>query len=503
MPMNFLKRREPADAADPPHGGEQTHPAAATPPDTPTAAERRAGLDEDSGARRRLGDGLGKLGFEIVDIAALLKLIDDQAMEVQAGLVDLRGGATDIDHALGAAAAAVAEVAAAADGSVDHARDSMAGMQAASERSRRVAEWVGALGTRIAAMEDRLQAVERSTARIGDIAAEVGILAINARIVAARAGEQGKGFAVVAEAIADLARQTADVTSGISGEVGAFSAAVTTIRDEAVEVVADADLVLENGRGTDAALTAIGEHLDTTQKGVARLSQDLDSLTRANDAFRPVLDRLGDGIESTGAQVHDGHARVEALIDLAETLVQANAAIGGTTDDASMIEIAQSRAGAIAEAFADALTTGTIDEADLFDTRYAPVHGSDPEQVLTRFTALTDRLLPPILEPVLDLDPRIVFCAAVDRNGYLPTHNRKFSHPQTDDPVWNAAHCRNRRIFDDRVGLKAGRSTAPFLLQVYRRDMGGGQTVLMKDLSAPITVGGRHWGGLRLAYRPR
>jgi methyl-accepting chemotaxis protein len=104
---------------------------------------------------------------------------------------------------------------------------------------------------------------------------------------------------------------------------------------------------------------------------------------------------------------------------------------------------------------------------------------------------------------VLDLDPRIVFCAAVDRNGYLPTHNRKFSHPQTDDPVWNAAHCRNRRIFDDRVGLKAGRSTAPFLLQVYRRDMGGGQSVLMKDLSAPITVGGRHWGGLRLAYRPR
>jgi methyl-accepting chemotaxis protein len=94
---------------------------------------------------------------------------------------------------------------------------------------------------------------------------------------------------------------------------------------------------------------------------------------------------------------------------------------------------------------------------------------------MTRFVTLTDRLLPPIQEPVLDLDPRIVFCAAVDRNGYLPTHNRKFSQPQSADPVWNAANCRNRRIFDDRVGLKAGRSTAPFLLQVYRRDMGGGQ----------------------------
>jgi methyl-accepting chemotaxis protein len=67
--------------------------------------------------------------------------------------------------------------------------------------------------------------------------------------------------------------------------------------------------------------------------------------------------------------------------------------------------------------------------------------------------------------------------------------------------VWNTANCRNRRMFDDRVGLKAGRNTEPFLLQVYRRDMGGGEFVLMKDLSAPLWVGGRHWGGLRLAYR--
>jgi len=64
----------------------------------------------------------------------------------------------------------------------------------------------------------------------------------------------------------------------------------------------------------------------------------------------------------------------------------------------------------------------------------------------------------------------------------------------------NNAHCRNRPILNDRVGLKAGRSNAPFLLQVYRRDMGGGDFRLMKDLSAPILVDGHRWGGLRLAY---
>ena len=90
----------------------------------------------------------------------------------------------------------------------------------------------------------------------------------------------------------------------------------------------------------------------------------------------------------------------------------------------------------------------------------------------------------------------------MDVNGYLPTHNHQFSQPQRPgEPVWNAAHCRSHRIFDDRVGLAAGRSTRPFLLQSCRCDMGSGNFALMKDVSAPIFVQRRHWGGLRLAYR--
>jgi methyl-accepting chemotaxis protein len=148
-----------------------------------------------------------------------------------------------------------------------------------------------------------------------------------------------------------------------------------------------------------------------------------------------------------------------------------------------------------------AIAQGRITLDELFDERYQPVTGSEPVQYMTRFTALTDQLLPELQEAVVAALPRVVFCAAVDRNGYLPTHNLAFSRPQGRDPIWNAAHCRNRRIFDDRAGLAAARSTRPFLLQTYRRDMGGGQFALMKDLSAPIVVQGKHWGGLRIAYR--
>ena len=48
---------------------------------------------------------------------------------------------------------------------------------------------------------------------------------------------------------------------------------------------------------------------------------------------------------------------------------------------------------------------------------------------------------------------------------------------------------------------KAAANTKPFLLQTYRRDMGGGNFVLMKDLSSPIVIRGRHWGAFRMGFR--
>lgn len=73
------------------------------------------------------------------------------------------------------------------------------------------------------------------------------------------------------------------------------------------------------------------------------------------------------------------------------------------------------------------------------------------------------------------LSDRGVFCAAVDVNGSLPSHDRTFSMPQRrGDPTWNAAHCRNRSLFNDRVGFTAGQNTQAFCLHACRRDMGGG-----------------------------
>ncbi|WP_417767327.1 methyl-accepting chemotaxis protein [Stappia sp.] len=168
------------------------------------------------------------------------------------------------------------------------------------------------------------------------------------------------------------------------------------------------------------------------------------------------------------------------------------------------IECAQDGARRIIEAMDKALENGSLTLDALFDTDYQPIKGTDPRQVSNRALAVLDRILPPIQEDILGRagGTGMAFCASVDRNGYLPVHNLVYSKPQRpDDPAWNAANCRNRRVFDDRAGLSAARNTRPFLVQTYPRDMGNGAVIWMREVDAPIVIDGRHWGAFRTAYK--
>jgi methyl-accepting chemotaxis protein len=166
------------------------------------------------------------------------------------------------------------------------------------------------------------------------------------------------------------------------------------------------------------------------------------------------------------------------------------------------IERAEQAAARVSAALEEAVANGRIDREALFDNNYVPIAGTEPMQLRTRFLDCVEAVLPAIQEPLLVSDRRMVFCAAVDRNGYLPVHNKVYSQPQRPgDVAWNTAHCRNRRIFDDRAGLVAARNTRPYLIQNYPRDMGNGVTIMMREVDVPIRVFGQHWGGFRTAYK--
>jgi methyl-accepting chemotaxis protein len=157
---------------------------------------------------------------------------------------------------------------------------------------------------------------------------------------------------------------------------------------------------------------------------------------------------------------------------------------------------------ALTKIFENGIASGAISMEDMFDTNYVEIAGSNPVQHRSKILDWADRALPPFQEAFLAKDSRMAFAAMIDRNGYLPVHNKIYSHPQRPgDVAFNTANSRNRRIFNDAAGLAAGRNQRAYLVQTYARDMGNGKTVMMREIDVPIRVKGRHWGGFRTAYR--
>jgi methyl-accepting chemotaxis protein len=171
-------------------------------------------------------------------------------------------------------------------------------------------------------------------------------------------------------------------------------------------------------------------------------------------------------------------------------------------DNTEAVTRAMEAGAALTKIFENGVASGAISVEDMFDTNYVEIAGSNPVQYRTRILDWADRALPPFQEAFLARDPRMAFCAMIDRNGYLPVHNKIYSHPQRPgDVTWNTANSRNRRIFNDAAGLAAGRNLRAYLIQSYARDMGNGNTVMMREIDVPVRVKGRHWGGFRTAYR--
>ncbi len=143
------------------------------------------------------------------------------------------------------------------------------------------------------------------------------------------------------------------------------------------------------------------------------------------------------------------------------------------------------------------ISSGRLSMAQIFDTFYIPIPNTNPQKFKTAYDRLTDEVLRIILDKYLEKDKRMLFVVAVDRNGYLPTHNTRYSRPLTDDQDFNTKNNRTKRLFNDRTGLAAARNKKPYLLQKYSRDTGE----QLADLSVPISIQDKHWGALRIGYK--
>jgi methyl-accepting chemotaxis protein len=464
--------------------------------------------DEARTSLSDIGERSGRLGSEIADMAGIVSdlttLGQSQTSQARAAALAARSmSSTNADLS-----SAMEEARRAADLTRTTLTDSA---EIVSSTLKHTIEKIELLGTGAISLKSSVEKVaatirrvEEASAAIQSIAQETQLIALNASVEAARAGEAGRGFAIIADTVKRLAEQIRPLSIGNQRNLKELAQTLSGLIEEtetntqtAQAAIAESSRARESG----AALQTLIETVNGLSGSIDAMSRSVNSNSSSYDSLRTELKGLVGAVRQSDGKLSLAKARVESILGISEDFILFIAESGIVTADTPIVEKCLEIAGIVGELFERAVTKGEIGMAELFDENYRPLPGTDPLQHMTRFVKLTDRLLPDIQEPLLGFDPRITFCAAVDRNGYLPTHNKIYSNPQGSDPVWNSANCRNRRIFNDRTGLSAGRSTRRFLLQTYRRDMGGGNFVLMKDVSAPITVLGRHWGGFRIGFR--
>lgn len=449
-----------------------------------------------------LGNRIGGLGVELADVRGNLHDVADRVFRQSAQFGHLQQTADTMVAAnrnIDGAARAVQSASSNAVADITESRDVVI------TAVQQISELIGAvtrIEERLGSVSAVLSQVAKVSGTIETIAKQTNLLALNATIEAARAGSAGRGFAVVASEVKSLAEATRTATVEISD----------TVRDLDAEV---SRLIGESGTATRLAKHA-GEGADQFQGAIVRVhegfsavGQDIDAIASAAaanlnhcDVVIAELGQLAKGVDLSSSDLKHADERVEGLLGVSESLIEMIADSGVETADTPLIKAVVETARRIGALFESVIQRSEITQQQLFDEKYREIPGTDPKQYLTDYVELTDRILPAIQDPIQLIDPRVVFSVAWAKGGYLPTHNPNYRQPQGNDPAWNAANCRNRRLFADRAVEKVGANTKPFLLQTYRREMGAGNFVLLKDVSSPIYVNGRHWGAFRMGFRP-
>jgi methyl-accepting chemotaxis protein len=449
----------------------------------------------------QLASRIGGLGVELADVAGHVQEVANRVSAQSERFSSLQKAAQTMvsaNHEIAGASTAVQSASSAAVSEITQSREAVA---TAVKHIAELIEAVGRIESRLSQVSSALGEVAKVSGSIEAIAKQTNLLALNATIEAARAGDAGRGFAVVASEVKALAEATRRATHQIGDTVRGLD-------DQVGNLIGESGEASVRAKNASAGAQQIQTIIVRVKDGFTRVGEEIDGVARAAtsnlahcDQVISELTNLAKGVDLSSLDLKRADDRVAKLLETSEGLIALIADSGVETSDAPLIRTVVATATKISQLFEVAIERGEITLNKLMDENYREIPGTDPKQYMTDYVEFTDRVLPPLQDPIQNSDPRIVFCVAWAKGGYLPTHNPNYRLPPGKDPVWNNANCRNRRLFSDRAVKKVAANTRPFLLQTYRRDMGGGNFVLMKDLSSPIFVKGRHWGAFRMGFR--
>ncbi|TMM45304.1 methyl-accepting chemotaxis protein [Colwellia ponticola] len=349
---------------------------------------------------------------------------------------------------------------------------------------------------KIQSLQEKAHEIQSITDVIGNISSQTNLLALNAAIEAARAGEQGRGFAVVADEVRALAGKTVDATAQIDDMLKKISSETKETTAVMSQIVEQTNSVVNTMTELSHGFAEIDQLMTDSSAASDQISHALKEQDFAAEEISSSIVRLHDFLLSKGSETQAASLQAQTLSNSTEAIFVHISSFESNSLIANICQQAQLAANQVSQLFEQSIEKLLITEQKLFNFDYQQLGNTEPKKYTTTFDNFTDQHLPQIQEPLLQEFSEIIYAGAVDINGYFPTHNTCFSKPLTGNTATDIANNRTKRIFDDPTGIRCGKHTDKFLLQTYKRDTGE----IMHDVSAPIFIQGKHWGGFRIGF---
>ncbi len=339
--------------------------------------------------------------------------------------------------------------------------------------------------------------VQKSLSMVQDFSDQTNLLALNAAIEAARAGEMGRGFAVVADEVRTLAGKVREAAEEISTNIGEMASLVDTTQKGTHEID---DLTAE------------------TREVIERSSSQFEKLVQDFDGNHGQLIGISSAIEELSATNREVHERVQEIHSLSGQIHQemgqsdeVSLSLRGSTEETLEIvsrfktgsgrfEEVLSAAAEWRDHIQDVLEKLQAEGVEMFDHNYQPIADTQPPKFTVAYGPRFENEIQAFYDQCKERFPTTRYTLGVDVNGYIYVHHKAVSQPLTGDYDHDLLVSRNQRFFTDNENeVRRAKNTAPFLLQTYVRDTGE----ILCDLSLPIYLKGRHWGGFIMGFEPQ